>query len=238
MSLMDIQGANAFSLGNEDDVLALAGAFPGSSIMGDGLMLAGLDPVAQLLAAASGDGWDTDWDAVSGDMLVGAARKGNPAAVAALRRRVAQAQARQQAAGNNVRAAQAAQAARTPNAAILREQAPSKARRYPLGFVQLAVAIGGVATITASPQVTFRPERFIVPRSIAPNWLINQIVIGKNPQLVSVGQVPADTFTEDSIDTGLGMDTANVGQLISLQVQNISGAIADFRATMIGPVIE
>lgn len=236
-NLVDIQGANAFDLGDEDDALALAGAFPGSSIMGSATMF-GDDPVAQLLAAASGYGGEQDWDSVSGDVLVGAARRGNPRAVAALRRRVGQMQARQQAAGQNVRAAQAANAARSPNAAILREQAPTKARRYPLGFVQLAIAAGGTATINAQPQVTFRPERFIVPRSIAPSFVINQIVIGKNPQLVAVGQVPADTFTEDSIDSGLGMDTANVGQLISLQVQNISGGPQDFRATMIGPVIE
>jgi hypothetical protein len=235
MSLVDIQGADSFDLdsiaGDFDDDMAAAGLF--SEIGAD--MLIGADPVAQLLAAASGYGGGYSGDAMS---LIGAARRGNPAAQRALVQRARQLQAQRQAAGRNVRAAVAQSAARTPNAAVLREQQPTKARRYPLGFVQLAIAAGATATINAQPQVTFRPERFVVPRLVAPSFLINQIVIGKNPQLVAVGQVPADAFTEDSVETGLGLDTANVGQLISLQVQNATAAVADFRAVMIGPVIE
>jgi len=233
---MDIQGMDSYDFASMGDDFEAGDDF---ASMGDEMIISGYeignDPVAELLAAASGYGGGYSGSAQT---LIGRARAGNPRAQQALVQRARQIQMQRAAASRNVRAAVAQSAARTPNAAVLRDQRPTHARRYPLGFVQLAVPAGATVTIIAQPQLTFRPERFVVPRLVAPNFLINQIVIGKNPQLVSVGQIPADAFTEDSVDTSLGLDTANVGQLISLQVVNATIAAADFRAVMIGPVVE
>ena len=125
------------------------------------------------------------------------------------------------------------------NASALVERKPQKSREFPLGFPEVSVpGNGGTADITTQPQVPFRGERLIIPSDIAGNFMIDDIRVGKNSQLVSTGSIPARAFSEVGVGVGIHLDTAQVSQQITLRVRNISGQDATFRAALIGRAVE
>lgn len=115
----------------------------------------------------------------------------------------------------------------------------TRAREYPLGFVSAGtVAAGATATIQAQPQIVFRGERLIVPSDIAGSFIITQLIVGKNPQFVNPNAIHCRTFAENGVGVRLHMDTAQISQIITITVTNISGAAATFYATLIGTAVE
>lgn len=112
-------------------------------------------------------------------------------------------------------------------------------RVYPLNFFK-TVAAGATEVIQASPQLTFKPQRFIVPSTIAPNFVINEIKIGTMPQSVDASGVgtSATVYSEVAQNNLCDFDTAPVGILVTLSVTNISAGSLDFRGTMIGPGLQ
>lgn len=126
-----------------------------------------------------------------------------------------------------------------PRGQTLRTRPPTKGREYVMGLDSVAnVAAGATAIITTRPQVVFRPDRLVVPASIAPSFLINDLRVGKNSQFVSATAVPAETFTQGAFGVRLKMDTAQISQDIILSVTNISAGALRFLASMIGPAVE
>lgn len=115
---------------------------------------------------------------------------------------------------------------------------PVAQRNLFLGFTQTGIAANALATITVQPQLPFRGYRLSIPGQFAPFFTIVDVKVGKDSQLVNPGAVPATSFSEVSVGDNISMDTCAVGQLITLQVQNIDGAAAhDFRATLFGKTI-
>jgi hypothetical protein len=115
----------------------------------------------------------------------------------------------------------------------------TKGREYPLGFPATVLAAGQVASIVTQPQVPFRGRRLIVPSDIAGAILINDLKVGKNSMFASAsGPVPARGFTEFGVGVDLNLDTAQISQQISLNVQNVSGASVTFTAMLIGTAVE
>lgn len=122
---------------------------------------------------------------------------------------------------------------------LTRVDHPSKARDYVLGLNSTAaIAAGAPGTAVSFPQIVFRPERLVIPSDIAGQFLVNQIIVGKNPQQVSADPIPGRVFDERGVGVRLSMDTAQISQQITLNVTNIGGAPAVFRAAMIGPSVE
>jgi hypothetical protein len=116
---------------------------------------------------------------------------------------------------------------------------PTKGRILSLGFDSVAtIAAGAQGTVNSQPQVVFRPDRVIVPNSIAASFLINDLKIGKNSMFISATAVPAQSFSHDAAGVGLKMDTAQVSQIISMTVTNISGGALRFIAALTGPAVE
>ena len=121
----------------------------------------------------------------------------------------------------------------------LESQKPRNVRQYPLGFVQLAVPASATSIVTSRPQVLFRGYRVIVPSTIATNFVITDIRVGKNSQLVQATELPASIFQENAFDIALTMDTAQISQDISVTVRNTDAANPhDFRAVIIGAALE
>lgn len=126
-----------------------------------------------------------------------------------------------------------------PQGQVLRTRAPTKGREYVMGFDSVvAVAAGAAAIITTRPQVIFRPDRLVVPASIAASFLINDLRVGKNSQFVAATAVPAEAFTQGAFGVRLKLDTAQVSQDIILNVTNTSGGALRFTAALIGPAVE
>ena len=207
----DLEGEE---LGDEDigdDIL-------GDDIMGDELV--GVDDILG--------------DDIMGDYLVGAQ--------AARRRRMRQARpAVAAAAAANAKKAllrKAILAKRLRNAAIVHKRGPSKSRVQPLGFSREAIAPGDTTEITARPQVLFRGRRLLVGSTIAGSFTIEDIKVGRNSQFVGTGPQPAEAFRDTATGDNISLDTCKPGVDISITVRNITGAAADFRATLFGDVVE
>lgn len=119
---------------------------------------------------------------------------------------------------------------------LVRQQAPTKARRQVLGMVSTtAIAAGSLATITARPQsIAFKPQRIVIPSTIAPDFVISDIKVGNKSQLVQSGELPGEAFSPDLVDGEMEMDTVQTSQDFVMVVQNISGASRTFRAAVYG----
>lgn len=123
---------------------------------------------------------------------------------------------------------------------IVRTRGPTKSREYPLGFDSGAVLIlaGANATITQNPQVPFKGRRITVAASTAASFVITDIRVGKNSQLVATGNIPAETFSQTAQGVQMSLDTCQVSMQLQILITNISLAPARFLATIIGDAVE
>ena len=122
--------------------------------------------------------------------------------------------------------------------ALLRSVAPRSSREYALGLGSTSVAGSSSANINVQPQVIFRPERLVVPSNIAVDFLITDIKVGKNSQLVSTGALPAVMFTENAFGVRLKMDTAQISMFVTISVTNQNPAARNFQGGLVGPAVE
>jgi hypothetical protein len=127
-----------------------------------------------------------------------------------------------------------------PRAVTVMDRPATRRREYPLGFESAAeVALNGTALVRATPQISFRGERLVVPSDISLFFSIDDIIVGKNSQLVSDGPIPASTFSEVAVGVRLNLDTANIGNTITMRVRNVgSSDPIFFRASIIGTGVE
>ena len=128
-------------------------------------------------------------------------------------------------------AAQRAQAGFT-----VRQNAPSKARRQLLGVNSTGtIAAGATVTLTARPQtVAFRPDRIVIPATLAPNFVVEDIKVGNSSQFVQSGGIPAEAFVQQMFDGLVEFDTVQTSQDFIMIVTNVSGAPSQFRAAVFG----
>lgn len=111
---------------------------------------------------------------------------------------------------------------------------PTQVREFIIGFGPAAVNALSTAIFQAQPQLIFRGSRLIVPSSLANNFVINDIRVGKDSQAVSANPIPAATFSELAVGVALGLDTATPGILITLSTSNTTNAQQTFSASLIG----
>jgi hypothetical protein len=69
---------------------------------------------------------------------------------------------------------------------------------------------GGVITLSAMPQVPFKPAKVILDDRSATCFSIVDIKVGKNSQLIASGPLPGCGFTA-AVPQDLKMDTAQIG---------------------------
>jgi hypothetical protein len=129
-------------------------------------------------------------------------------------------------------------ARRVASGALLRSVPPRNAREYALGLGSTSVAGNSSANINVQPQVIFRPERLVVPSNLAVDFLITDIKVGKNSQLVSTGALPAVMFTEQAFGVRLKMDTAQISMFVTVSVTNQNPAARNFQGGLVGPAVE
>jgi len=121
---------------------------------------------------------------------------------------------------------------------LLRSVSPRSSREYALGLGSTSVTGTSSANINVQPQVIFRPERLVVPSNIAVDFLITDIKVGKNSQLVSTGALPAVMFTENAFGVRLKMDTAQISMFVTISVTNQNPAARNFQGGLVGPAVE
>ena len=120
-------------------------------------------------------------------------------------------------------------------------QSPSNAtsKDYALGFGSTLVKANSSANISVQPQVVFRPERLVIPASIADDFIITDIKVGKNSQLVSTGAIPAAAFTSARSEANcMMMDTAQISMFVTVSVTNTSDKDRYFQCVIFGPSVD
>lgn len=122
------------------------------------------------------------------------------------------------------------------NAAGVVQTGLNRRRRYPLGFVPTDIVTATSELIPAAPQNLYRPERLVIPSDIAFDIGVRDIKVGNQSQLVQSVEVPGAIFSEVAIDTDVAFDTAEVGNQVSVDARNKSGATVEFSAALIGTV--
>jgi hypothetical protein len=133
---------------------------------------------------------------------------------------------------------QQAAAVRAAGGQVLKSGAYTKSRNIVMGFPTTAYAAAASANVTAQPQKLFRPERLTIPDAIAEAFLVTTLNIGTTNQFGSVDPVPGGVFKASAVGVVLKLDTAQVGNNISIGLTNISGAALNFNGALIGPAIE
>lgn len=151
--------------------------------------------------------------------------------IAYKRKQAAEAQQKQAAAAQLMRK-------RIGAGALLRGVPPRQSREYALGLGSTSVAGNSSANINVQPQVIFRPERLVVPSNLAIDFLITDIKVGKNSQLVSTGALPAVMFTEVAFGVRLKMDTCQISMFVTISVTNQNPAARNFQGGIVGPAVE
>jgi hypothetical protein len=128
-------------------------------------------------------------------------------------------------------------ARRMANAKVVVEKKPTVSRTQSLGF-NAEVGPGETLDITVRPAVTFSGTRLSVASSIAPNFVIEDIKVGRKSQFVTSGPQSAESFKDTSTTDNLHLDTCDTGTDIILKVRNVTGTASQFRATFFGDVVE
>lgn len=123
------------------------------------------------------------------------------------------------------------------NSAMVVQRGVTKAREFPLGFPTTALAAAATANIQTQPQVPFRGRRLAIPSDIAGSILVNDLKIGNASMFPNSNPVPGRMFSELAVGIDLNLDTAQISQVVSLNVTNTSGGSVTFNAAIIGTVV-
>lgn len=96
------------------------------------------------------------------------------------------------------------------------------------------------AEIVVQPQTTFRPERLVIPITIAALFVIEDIRIGQASQFVGAGGLSAQLFASDAINPPLHLDAAMPGIDIRFRVRYVGDDPrgARFTAALIGTGVD
>lgn len=138
-------------------------------------------------------------------------------------------------------AQQAAMAAQVraidPRAVQVRTVPDTAARIVPIGL-KANVAANGSTTISTMPQHLFRPERLTIPSTIAPFFEVQQITIGTTNQVQNGTPIPGEQFSEVGVGVGVNFGSAEIGQEITVNANNLTGQARDFRASILGTIVK
>jgi hypothetical protein len=120
------------------------------------------------------------------------------------------------------------------------EEEPTHTREFPIGFtLNTPIPPNTTQQVEVKPQVLFRGERLAVPNSIVLNFQVSDLKVGKDSQLASPGNMPAECFSNVSVGVRMQLDTAEPGITITLFMFNIDpNNPHPFASVMYGTVIE
>lgn len=120
-------------------------------------------------------------------------------------------------------------------AKVVGQVQPRREGAQTLPCTSLTVLTTATRDISLQPQRPFRPEKFRASSThTAPFFVITAYSIGQDNQFVGPGSIPCDLFSEVALYSQISAYTANLGNLITLTVQNIDAATRDFRAAFFG----
>lgn len=111
---------------------------------------------------------------------------------------------------------------------------------YILGFDRTIVAPGELVTVGIRTQVAVRPERLIIPSTIAGSFQIEGLKFANVSQLPGKSVLPAAVFSEAAFGVALNqgeMICVREGRLIEISVRNITDQPASFMGAVVGAAL-
>lgn len=126
-----------------------------------------------------------------------------------------------------------------PQPTIVEKRDPTQARLQPIGCNQETdIAVGATGIATVRPQKVFKPERFTVPDTVAPDFLITGIFVGVALQSPANNAIPAEAFLPTSIYSNVDFDTCQISQDLTVNARNRGGAARPFFSTFFGKALQ
>lgn len=126
-----------------------------------------------------------------------------------------------------------------PTPTIVTRADPTQSRLQHLGCNQeTAIVVGAVGTATVQPQKVFKAERYIVPDTVAPDFMLDSITVGVALQSPANVSIPAQAFLPTSIYSNVDFDTCQISQQIVVRPRNIGGADRPFFSSFVGRVLQ
>jgi negative regulator of sigma E activity len=107
-----------------------------------------------------------------------------------------------------------------PNAIAIQQREPNRRRYWHAPFPATVIAAGAVATLQMGPQELYRTERAFLNSALAGDFNVTQLFVGQKNQLLVAGEINGSVFSEVAIRSFLNLDTANIGNTISLSLRN------------------
>lgn len=116
---------------------------------------------------------------------------------------------------------------------------PTEARLQHLGCNQeVPILVGAVGTAQVQPQKVFKAERYIVPDTVAPDFMLDSITVGVQLQSPANASIPAQAFLPTSIYSNVDFDTCQISQQIVVRPRNIGGADRPYFSSFVGKVLQ
>ena len=112
-------------------------------------------------------------------------------------------------------------------------------RRIPFGIDSVVdIKPGDRAIVAARTHYIFKPYRIFLPNSVAPYFLIKDIKIGRDSQLIGVGSIPGVAFAINVSGSELEINTMQISQDLIMAVVNISNESRRFMGWAVGKAVE
>jgi hypothetical protein len=125
---------------------------------------------------------------------------------------------------------------RTPT--LVKNDLPTRSKQQPLGCNQeVPILVGATGTAQVTPQRTYKPERWVIPDTVAPDFVIDGIFIGVDRQSPAIGGIAAESFGPSAIYTNVEFDTCQINMTILTNPRNRGGADRPFFSTFYGTTV-
>lgn len=121
-----------------------------------------------------------------------------------------------------------------PSAVAVVNSSPNRRRYWHAPFPATAFAAAAAATLQMQPQELYRTERMFIPSSLANDFIVTTLQVGQKNQLLVAGEINGSVFSEVAVRSFLNLDTANVGNTISLTLRNDGLVAATPRPDLLG----
>jgi len=110
---------------------------------------------------------------------------------------------------------------------------------WPLGFPTTTIPAGATIRIATQPQIPFRGRRLVLgAEEIASRLLVQDIRVGNTSYLCGCSAIPGAVFSDRAFPMWLKLPAAQVSQIVTLLLENVSGVNVSVTAMLQGDVIE
>lgn len=126
-------------------------------------------------------------------------------------------------------------------AAIYAERERREERLRLLSPLESLVGLGNTVVpglsscnVCVQPLIRFRLDRLEIPPEVAPDFFVTDIKVGRNSQLVSVGGIPATTFSLASRSVRIRSDVCSIAMYVTISVTNQREDARPFQGVLVG----